>query len=262
MKEFFEALKISKQCLLGIRAIKVTKDSHRAAPAALRDEIEHLFFLVAGADGQNLFPLLIAIFEHAVDVQGEQVGLHFLEKGREAGDLVVAVMEIVDDTDVGGFEGIDQGELIFRITKPAAMIVERDFASDGLGGIDNGTEAGDFSGDVLFLFLGRFGGRAAAHDPELGFEIVAFEDVEDSLGVFVERSGEPPGGDFDIVFAAGVDFGLEGRDVFGAPIVGETMEAEFFEHLSALFGSTLFGVERDDAPGDEIAPVKKRIVRG
>ena len=48
------------------------------------------------------------------------------------------------------------------------------------------------------------------------------------------------------------DLGVERGDVLGAPVVGELFEAEPLEHFGPLGGAAAFGVEGDDAPGDEV----------
>ena len=40
--------------------------------------------------------------------------------------------------------------------------------------------------------------------------------------------------------------------MLGAPVVGEMLEAEPFEHGRAVFGAALLAVKRDDAPGDQV----------
>ena len=55
-------------------------------------------------------------------------------------------------------------------------------------------------------------------------------------------------------------FGIERRDVLGAVIVGEQLEPQPLEHRRPLLRPALLGVERHDAPGDEVRPGKEVIL--
>ena len=46
------------------------------------------------------------------------------------------------------------------------------------------------------------------------------------------------------------------RQMFGPPIVGETFEAELLQHRCPLGRRALPGIERHDAPGDQIISAK------
>src|ERR1051325_2086209 len=99
---------------------------------------------------------------------------HLRERCGESFDLIVAVMKIVNDAHVWRLEGFDDRELIFRFTKPTAMIVKADFATDRGGGVGDGPQARDFGFDAFLLLFCRFGRLAAAHDPELWVQIFSF----------------------------------------------------------------------------------------
>ena len=79
------------------------------------------------------------------------------------------------------------------------------------------------------------------------------EDVEDDPRLVVQLAGSHPEGvERDAVPLEGLDLGVEGGDVLGAPVVGEVLEPEPLEHRRPLLGPALLRVERDDAPGDEV----------
>src|SRR4051812_15469917 len=52
-------------------------------------------------------------------------------------------------------------------------------------------------------------------------------------------------------------FGIETRNVLRSIIVGEKLETEVFKHFRARLRAALFGIERNDAPSNEIGPRKK-----
>ena len=73
---------------------------------------------------------------------------------------------------------------------------------------------------------------------------------EESEGLLVLP---PEGKVFNTVLLILQDFFFELGDMPGPPVVGTTLEAESGEHCGPLGGTTLGGIERDDAPCDEIA---------
>ena len=83
---------------------------------------------------------------------------------------------------------------------------------------------------------------------------MALKHVEDQTSLGIQFAREPPRQQSDVVALQRVHFRIESRNVLGAIIIGEPFEAKFLEHNSAFFGSALAGIERDDAPSDEIRP--------
>src|SRR4051812_39792454 len=77
-----------------------------------------------------------------------------------------------------------------------------------------------------------------------------------------EIGGEPPGIDSKPLALPGFNFCIEGGNVLVAPVIGEMFKAKSIEHLRPLFRPTLFGVKRDDAPGNEIGWGKQAEVSG
>ena len=91
-------------------------------------------------------------------------------------------------------------------------------------------------------------------------DFVPFADFEDVQGTGIERAREPPGIEGDAVLLAGGDLGVERRYMFSPIVVGKVTEAELLQHGGPLFRPALLGVERHDAPSDQIlAP--KQIIR-
>ena len=66
----------------------------------------------------------------------------------------------------------------------------------------------------------------------------------------------PPRGDFDTVLLHRLDFGIEGRDVFGAPVIGELGHAKFLQHLSSFFRAALFCIVRHDPQCGDVGLVE------
>ncbi|MAM92783.1 MAG: hypothetical protein CMI15_15120 [Opitutaceae bacterium] len=62
----------------------------------------------------------------------------------------------------------------------------------------------------------------------------------------------PKGEEFDTFLLASDNLPLELLDMLASPVVGETGNPEFAQHLGPLFGRALFDTEWDNAPGDEI----------
>lgn len=264
IEEGLEAVEVGLEAGFGV-FVGVVEDADGSDPAGVADGLEELGVEFALADDEDFLAAGLAVAGHAVEVEREEVGFHLGEQGGEAVEVVVAVMEVVDQADVVealGAEGFDQGDLVFRLAEPAAVVVEGDGGALGLGGLDDGAEAFEFGGDAGGLLLGGLGRLAAAGDPELGCEAAGLEAVEEEAGVVVEGGGEPDGGQLDPVAGQGVQLAVEGGQVFGAPVVGEAADAEAREHGGAVLGGTLLGVEGDDAPGDEVGRVEEAVVRG
>ena len=94
-----EAVEVVLEPLLGV-VLGVAEDADRAAVAAVADRLEQVEVERPLAQRQDLPADLVAAAVHAVEVQAQQVGHHLLEQRREAVEVVVAVVEVVDDPDV------------------------------------------------------------------------------------------------------------------------------------------------------------------
>src|SRR5262249_30431861 len=57
---------------------------------------------------------------------------------------------------------------------------------------------------------------------------------------------------FDLRFLQQPDFFVEGGKVLPAPVVGVFLEPEFLKHLDTLRRRSLLGIERHNAPRDEV----------
>ena len=83
-------------------------------------------------------------------------------------------------------------------------------------------------------------------------DLVAFDALENGLRLPIQRRRKPPGRDVDVVLPHRGHFGIEGRNVFGAPVIGQPVDSQPFQHFRARLGAPLLGIERHDAPGHEI----------
>src|SRR5207248_1076959 len=80
--------------------LRVTEDAEGPGVAAVADRLQQLHVHLARPDRQNLLPRLVAALRHAVEVECQQVRLHLLEERREAVEVVVPVVQVVDDPNV------------------------------------------------------------------------------------------------------------------------------------------------------------------
>ena len=82
--------------------------------------------------------------------------------------------------------------------------------------------------------------------PDLRMKIVFLKEAEGFLML------APEGKVFDSMFPVLQDFFLEFGDISGSPVVGTAFEAEPGEHCRSRSGTASGGIERHDAPRDEI----------
>ena len=120
----------------------------------------------------------VAADVHSVDVQGHQVRDHRLQERREAIEVVVAVVEVVDQADVVDpvlLQALDDGDLVLGLAEPAAVVVEGNRAADLASFLGEQLQAGDGRRDPTSLLLARgLVVAQAKQDPELGLEGVTF----------------------------------------------------------------------------------------
>jgi hypothetical protein len=145
------------------------------------------------------------------------VGFHQGQQGGETIEVVMAVMEVVDEADVGPGELLKDSDLVLGLAEPATVIVEPDRAADPRGFVGDGPERPDGRYDLLGLTL-RPGCRIRHCDPELGADHVPLQQVEDRAGVRVERGGEPEPDELDPMPLQGLHLGVEAGDVLGTPV--------------------------------------------
>ncbi len=256
--ELFEAREFLAELHLGV-FVGVADDADGPLPSAGVDDAEEVEFLVAGPEGDDLPARAIALPRHAVEVERQEVGLEDLQLGGEVADVVVGVVEVVDDADVGvagGAKASDDLDLVGGFAEPPEVVVEGDGAPESARLGAEGGQGGNGTRDLLLEARG-VGLRFGAHgDPELGMDLLPFDAFQDGAGLGVQGGREPPGADLDVAGAHGVDLGVEGRDVFGAPVVGETLDAEVGEHGGAFLRAALLRIKGDDAPRDEIGTRK------
>jgi hypothetical protein len=173
--------------------------------------------------------------------------LHRGERGGEAVHMVVAVVLVVNDADVRGTvldaEQFADGDHVFRLAAPAAVVVEAELAAGFPRALDGREQLRGGLLDALGLRRAR---RAGDGHPNLRAKIVLRELLE---GLLVRG---PEGEVVQAALAVFQNLRLELGDVLLPPVVGDVLEAELRRHLRALGGTTLLGVERHDAPRDEV----------
>ena len=164
-----EAVEVVLQSALGI-FVGVIEDANRPAPAAVANDGEKFWVEFALSERDNLLIQPFAIAHRAVEVQRDEIRLHLREQLAKARHVLVTVMLVIDDADVGhaaGAQLLDDGDLILRLAEPAAVIVEGDAAIDSRRGVCDGAEAFHLGGNACSLFIGRLGRIAAAGHPKL-----------------------------------------------------------------------------------------------
>ena len=154
-------------------------------------------------------------------------------------------MEVVHDAYMVGFvvfsERFAYGDEIFRFATPATVIVKAQFAAEFSCLFNEREEFLDGNVDFgLFFFVNRTG----CGMPNLGPNVVFFEKAKGF------RVGAPKGEKLDVVFLVLKDLFLEFGNVFSSPIVGNSFQAKFPEHLNPLGRSPVFCVEWNNAPSD------------
>ena len=71
--------------------------------------------------------------DHAVEIDGQQVRQHFSQQLRQAVEMIVAVVQVVDQPDVLQVQMIDDRQLVLRLSEPAAVVVQADLAAEPRG---------------------------------------------------------------------------------------------------------------------------------
>ena len=131
-----EAVEVIAQPLFGV-VLRVAQDADRAVVAAGTDGSQQLEVEGTLAQRQDLAAVAVAFLVHAVNAEGAQVRHDLAEQRREAVEVVVPMMKVVDDADVGdalALQSLDDRDLVLGLAEPAAMVVESQRAAD-LGGL-------------------------------------------------------------------------------------------------------------------------------
>src|SRR6516225_5463571 len=98
------------------------------------------------------------------------MGFHEREEGREAVEVIVTVVEVVDESGVGSVEPAEDRELVLWFAKPAAVVIESNGAPNPGRLIGDGLEDADGRGNLLGL-VARARRRVLHRDPELGPDV-------------------------------------------------------------------------------------------
>ncbi len=240
-----------------IGIVAMAENADWSVPAALLDDPQHGGFMVSLCEGDNQFPLLVAVADHAVDVQAQQIGLHAVERAAKVINVCVAVVEVIDNPHMRRIvmlaEVFANGHEVLRLTAPAIVVVEAKPAAEPAGALDDGQQLGRCSLD-LFIASRRF--RAGCGQPDLRMQAVLIEQLER----FVMDRPEGEVLQFPLLILQNLL--LERCDVRFTPVVGDLVEAELGHHLRALGRSALLRIKRHDAPRDQVGPGKELILRG
>lgn len=102
----------------------MVEDSDWACVVGIFDDLEEALVVLALANGEDLW---VGFGVHAIEIEAEEVGFHFIERFLELVELAVGVMEIVDDADVVCVvlfaHVFADGDEILWVTAPPTMII-------------------------------------------------------------------------------------------------------------------------------------------
>ena len=251
-----ETVQVIAQPLFGV-VLGMAQNADRALVAAGTDGPQQFEVQGTLAQRQDLPAMTVAVLFHPVQAHGTQVRQHFAEQWAKTVKVIVAVMKVVDDSDVFDFlalQSLDNRNLVLGLAEPAAVVVERQRAADLGGLVGQRAELFRGGGDPpLLLGSGCAIGTEVEKHPEAGLQAVAFEQVEDDARLAIELAGSDPEGiEPDALSCQGIHLGVEAGDVFRSPVVGESLEPEPLEHGRAIFRAAVLTVERNDAPGHQV----------
>src|SRR6516164_9016030 len=106
--EPIESIEVVQQSLLDI-VLSMAEDAKRATIAAVSNCPQYSQIEIVRPQWQDLQPLQITFGNHAVEVNGIEMRQHFAQQIREAVEVIVAVVEVVDKSDIGQLESVDDG---------------------------------------------------------------------------------------------------------------------------------------------------------
>ena len=241
--------------------LRVIQDSDRPRIARLANRREPVQVAVPFANRQNLEPLRLAVGQHPIQIEAIEMRFHQRQQFREPIEMGMAMMQVVDNPDVVEPQFLDDRHLVFRLSKPAPMVVERDAAALVLRGQGDGTNPLRLRLDPrrkLFRSLRR---RATPRDPQLRADAMPLERRQNQPGFVIERSGKPPGRELNPMSLQRLQFGIEQGDVVRTVVVCQPANPQPIERPGPFFRCAVAVIERHDAPGDEIFAAKHRVCR-
>ncbi len=233
----------------------MVEQADRPSPAALLDDPQQAEFAVPFAQIENFPSCPVAAGNHAVEVHGNRVGLDAPPQLREAVEVIVSVVEIVDQANVGEAlrpQPRQDRELVFRFAEPAAVVVEPHRAAQPRGDLQHRPEFRRLLGDAGFLPGRILQRRRAAHRPELRSDAVAGNDFDDALRGGVTAVGEPPRQDLDSPPLHLDHLGVKVRHMFRPPVVGQPPDLQPLQHRGAGGGVAPGRIEWHDTPGGQV----------
>src|SRR5439155_17081275 len=133
--------------------------------------------------------------------------------------MVMAMMQVINDADVADvslLEPLDDLNLIGRLTKPTAVIVEPNRAAQLRARLRNGPNPRRLRLHAAPLLLGAFRRFPPAHHPQFRLQLMPLDHVENQSRLVVQLRREPPGDQPDMVPLQRLHLRIKGWDLFGA----------------------------------------------
>ena len=159
----------------------MVKDSDGSIEIQLTDEFQDFVVSVSLSDRQDLFAEAITVGLHTVEIDCQQMGSDLLEDRFESIELVMGMVEVVDDSDVGESDGLDESDLVFRFAVPTAVVVQSDLAIGVLGGQSDFSDPANLRFDEGFGLFFVHRQISAAGDPKLRMDLVFFDQAQDQF---------------------------------------------------------------------------------
>ena len=98
-KEPIESVQVVLESLFGVVA-GMAENADGTVVVAVGDDFEELPIQFTLTEREDFYAFFIAVSRHSIQIESEQVGLHFGEQVGEAIEVFVAVMQVVHDADV------------------------------------------------------------------------------------------------------------------------------------------------------------------
>src|ERR1017187_379138 len=229
---------------LGVALSAVIQDANRPMVSAVADDPELLQFPVSFAELQKHR----RVFLHTIQIDGHQVRQNLREKLSETVHLLPAMVEIVNHSDIRRRGTLQDRQLVFRLAKPAAMVIEPHRAVDFLR-LPRQVLRG-FGGLGHLLLLRQPIERRWRHQqiPDLGLQLASFPQVQNGVHVlflgWLQPRGQPESLQLDAVFLERIDFLIKGWDVLVAPVIDKPRDAQAFQHPCACHWAPVPGIKK------------------
>jgi len=180
--EPIESVQVVLESLLRI-IVRMAEYSDRPLVAAVADRLEELQIERTLPQWKDLLAESLAVGDHAVQVQANEMRQHLREDFGEAVEVRVAVVEVVNHAHVLntlGLQRCDDLDLVLGFAKPSPVVVEGEGASDRLGLVGERFQLvhGTVHAPGLLVAGGLVAAEVQQH-PQLRLGVGAFEDIQD-----------------------------------------------------------------------------------